>query len=119
MDENRDILSKGLMVVEDGFDLHQHSKDIGTHEFVKSSFEAVLTLHEQVVGSKNETIESVREENAFLKEALKSLQEIYEEDRVTIERLMNELDKSKEELEFIKRKYKLMWNQVVENFDKK
>ncbi len=118
MDENRDIVSEEVMVIEDRFDV-QHSKDIGTQEFVKNSFEAVLNLHDQVVDSKNETIESIKEENAFLKEALKSLQEIYEEDRLTIERLMNELDNSKDEIEFIKRKYKLMWNQVVENFDKK
>ncbi len=118
MDENRDILSKRVMIINDNFDIQQH-REIDTHEFVKNSFEAVLSLHEQVVDSKNQTIESVQEENAFLKEALKSLQDIYEEDRVTIDRLLNELEESKEEIEFIKRKYKLMWNQVVENFDKK
>ena len=52
----------------------------------------------------------------FLKEALSSLQDLYEEDRKTIETLTTQLKLSQQEVEFMKRKYKLMWGKVVENY---
>ena len=52
----------------------------------------------------------------FLKEALSSLQELYEEDRKTIATLTEQLKLSQQEVEFLRRKYKLMWGKVVENY---
>lgn len=46
------------------------------------------------------------------------MQEIYDEDRKTIDALTKQLEAAQEELEFTKRKYKLMWGQVVENHAK-
>ena len=45
------------------------------------------------------------------------MQELYDEDRKTVETLTKQLKISQEEVEFLKRKYKLMWNQAVENFN--
>ncbi|MDD3466294.1 MAG: DUF3972 domain-containing protein, partial [Campylobacterales bacterium] len=60
----------------------------------------------------------LREENKFLKEGLISMQDIYEDDKKTMETLRSQIDLLQEELEFTKRKYKLMWGQVVENHTK-
>jgi len=82
--------------------------------FVEKTIGTILNLHEKVLDSKDETLEVLKDENAFLKEALYSMQELYEEDRKTIETLTTELKKANEEIEFLKRKYKLMWNRAVE-----
>ena len=73
----------------------------------------LLTLHEKVLMSKDETIEALKEENQFLKESIYALQESYEEQKKTIERLQRQLEITQEELEFCRRKYKLMWGQVL------
>ncbi len=91
---------------------------VATGEFVKNSFEAVLHLHEQVVEAKEATLEQLREENAFLKDSVRSIQEVYSEDRETIEILTKQIKSLQEELDFTKRKYKLMWNKAVENYKK-
>jgi len=88
------------MVVEQGF----VEKTIGT----------IINLHEKVLDAKDETLESLRSENEFLKDALSSLQELYEEDRKTIEGLQQQLKIALDEVEFLKRKYKLMWNKTIE-----
>ncbi len=93
-------------------------KNVATSEFVKSSFEAVLTLHEQVVDAKEQTLTQLKDENIFLKESLRSIQDIYTEDRETIEILTKQIKSLQDELEFTKRKYKLMWNKAVENYKK-
>ena len=85
-------------------------------QFVEKTIGTILNLHEKVLDAKDETIESIKNENMFLKEALASLQELYEEDRRTIEILTSQLKFSQEEVEFMKRKYKLMWGKVVENY---
>ncbi len=46
------------------------------------------------------------------------MQELYDEDRKIVETLTKQLEHSQDELEFTKRKYKLMWNKVVENYKK-
>ncbi|MFZ5374835.1 MAG: DUF3972 domain-containing protein, partial [Campylobacterota bacterium] len=66
--------------------------------------------------AKEETIESIKNENEFLKEALASLQELYEEDRKTIETLTEQLRLSQQEVEFMRRKYKLMWGKVIDEY---
>jgi len=87
-----------------------------TESFVKQSFEAVLRLHEEILWAKEERLLSLREENAFLKESLYAVQNVYDEDKTTIKLLSEQLKQTQEELEFVKKKYKMMWNQAVENY---
>ncbi len=87
-------------------------------QFVEKTIGTIINLHEKVLVAKDETIESVKSENMFLKEALSSLQELYEEDRNTIETFTEQLRLSQEEVEFLRRKYKLMWGKVVEEYSK-
>ena len=89
---------------------------IVSSQFVEKTIGTIMNLHEKVLDAKDETIQSVKNENLFLKEALASLQELYEEDRKTIEALTTQLKISQEEVEFMRRKYKLMWGKVVENY---
>ncbi len=96
----------------------QTDTNVATSEFVKSSFQAVLHLHEQVVTAKEATLEQLKSENEFLKESIKSIQDVHTEDRQTVETLTNQIKMLQEELEFTKRKYKLMWNKAVENYKK-
>jgi len=79
----------------------------------------LLTLHEKVLMSKDETIDALKEENKFLKESIYSLQEAYEEQKKTIERLQRQLEICQDELEFCRRKYKLMWGQVLKREEEK
>lgn len=85
-------------------------------QFVEKTIGTIINLHEKVLGAKDETIESVKNENLFLKEALSSLQELYEEDRKTIDTLTEQLRLSQKEVEFMRRKYKLMWGKVIEEY---
>ncbi len=86
--------------------------------FVEKTIGTILGLHEKVMDAKDETLDTLRSENRFLKEALFSMQELYDEDRKIVETLTKQLEYTQEELEFTKRKYKLMWNKVVENYKK-
>lgn len=81
--------------------------------FVEKTIATILGLHDKVVGAKDEAISAYKGENSFLKEALISMQEIYEDDKKMIEVLREQLQKNSEELEFVKRKYKLMWGKVT------
>ncbi len=85
-------------------------------EFVEKTIGTILDLHKEVLDSKDETVEALKEENSFLKEALLSLQTLYDEDRKTVEGLQTQLKDTQKELEFCRRKYKMMWNKVVENY---
>ncbi|RDU67159.1 DUF3972 domain-containing protein [Helicobacter didelphidarum] len=80
--------------------------------FVEKTIATILGLHDKVISSKDETISAFKSENSFLKEALVSMQEIYDDDKKTIELLRQQLQKTQEEVEFVKRKYKLMWGRV-------
>lgn len=94
-----------------------HSGNVAlSSEFVEKTVGAILNLHEKVLDAKEETLDALKSENRFLKEALFSMQELYDEDRKTIETLTGQLEYLKEELEFTKRKYKLMWNKAVEGY---
>ena len=44
------------------------------------------------------------------------MQELYDEDRKIIETLRAQLQFVQDELEFTKRKYKMMWNKAVESY---
>jgi len=82
--------------------------------FVEKTIGTIINLHEKVLSAKEETIESIKNENMFLKEALDSLQELYDEDRRTIAVLTEQLKLSAQEVEFMRRKYKLMWGKVID-----
>jgi len=83
-------------------------------EFVEKTIGTIINLHEKVLDAKDETLDAVRVENEFLREALHSLQELYDEDRKTIHTLQEQLKLSQQEVEFMRRKYKLMWNKAIE-----
>ncbi|MEA1892172.1 MAG: DUF3972 domain-containing protein [Campylobacterota bacterium] len=83
-------------------------------EFVEKTIGTIINLHEKVLDSKDETIEAIKVENEFLREALGSLQELYDEDRKTIHTLQEQLKLSQQEVEFMRRKYKLMWNKAID-----
>jgi len=87
-------------------------------DFIEKTIGTVLNLHEKVLDAKDETLDALKSENRFLKEALFSMQELYDEDRKVIDTLTEQLKHTQEELEFTKRKYKLMWNKAVENYKK-
>jgi hypothetical protein len=80
---------------------------------LEKTISTILTLHEKVLEAKDETITTMKGENDFLKSTVISVQEIYDEDRKTIETLQKQLKIAQEELEFCRRKYKLMWGKVI------
>lgn len=80
--------------------------------FVERTIHTIMGLHEKVIGAKDETISAFKSENSFLKEALISMQEVYDDDKKTIDVMREELKSAREELEFMKRKYRLMWGKV-------
>lgn len=100
--------------------MEAHSTDVANSDdkFAKDAIGTILNMHEKVVDAKDETVETLKSENRFLKESLFSLQELYDEDRKTIEALQRQLKISQDEVEFLKRKYKLMWNRAVDNYKK-
>jgi len=83
------------------------------HSIAERTIGMLLTLHEKVLMSKDETIQALKEENQFLKESIYAIQEDYENQKKTIERLQKQLEICQEELEFCRRKYKLMWGRVL------
>ena len=87
-------------------------------DFVEKTIGTILNLHEKVLDAKDETLDALKSENRFLKEALFSMQELYDDDRKVIDTLTGQLKHTQEELEFTRRKYKLMWNKAVENYKK-
>ena len=87
-------------------------------DFVEKTIGTILNLHEKVLDAKDETLDALKSENRFLKEALFSMQELYDDDRKVIDTLTAQLKHTQEELEFTRRKYKLMWNKAVENYKK-
>jgi len=90
------------------------SEMVVEQQFVEKTIGTIINLHEKVLDAKDETLEALKTENEFLKEALSSLQELYDEDRKTIEALQQQLKLALDEVEFLKRKYKLMWNKTIE-----
>jgi len=87
-------------------------------EFIEKTIGTIINLHEKVLDAKDETLVSVKAENEFLREALNSLQELYDEDRKTIATLTEQLKLSQQEVEFMRRKYKLMWNKAIDEHTK-
>lgn len=92
---------------------------VNSNDIAKKTLATFLNMHEKVLMSKDETIESLKDENRFLKESIYSLQEIYEEAKITIERLQKQLEITQDELEFCRKKYKLMWGRVLKKESEK
>ena len=92
------------------------SISLAGESFVEKTIGTILNLHEKVLDAKDETLETLKNENKFLKDVLYSMQEIYDEDRKTIDILNEQLGRAQDEVEFLKRKYKLIWNKAVDNF---
>ncbi len=88
-------------------------------DFIEKTISTILNLHEKVIASKDETVSVLKEENMFLKEALISVQEILEDERSNVRVLTEQLDNCQEELKFVKKKYKLMWGKVIEDYKPK
>lgn len=88
-------------------------------QFAEKAIGTILNMHEKVLDAKEETLDTLKNENRFLKEALFSMQELYDEDRKTVETLTSQLKHSQNEVEFLKRKYKLMWNKAIDNYTEK
>jgi len=109
------------IVIENGFNSKDQNETrnenhlVGT-QFVEKTIGTIMNLHEKVIDSKDETISVLKDENAFMKEALYSMQELYDEDRKTIETLTEQLKLCQEEAIFMKRKYKMMWGKVIEGY---
>lgn len=80
--------------------------------FVEKTINTILGLHDKVISAKDETIGAFKNENTFLKDALISMQEVYDDDKKTIDTMRVELQKAREEIDFMKRKYRLMWGRV-------
>ena len=93
---------------------HNTSDMVVQPQFVEKTIGTIINLHEKVLDAKDETIQSVKVENEFLREALASLQELYDEDRKTIHTLQEQLKLSQQDVEFMRRKYKLMWNKAID-----
>lgn len=100
-------------------DVVEFDEEFKKGAFVEKTIGTILHLHQKVLEAKDETIRSLKDENRFLKEALLGMQEVYDEDKKTISALSEQLRISQEELEFVKRKYKLMWGRVIEDTSKK
>jgi len=110
------LKNKELEVVSK--EMAEDGKKVATSDFVKNSFEAVLHLHTEVIKSKESELIQMKEENDFLKELVLSIQDINSGDRKTIDILTKQIKELQDEVEFTKRKYKLMWNKAVENYKK-
>jgi len=80
---------------------------------LEKTISTILNLHERVLEAKDETISTLQGENKFLKDTVISVQEIYDEDRKTIETLQNQIKLLQEELEYCRKKYKLMWKKAI------
>jgi len=84
---------------------------------LEKTISTILNLHERVLEAKDETIKTMQGENDFLKSTVLSVQEIYDEDRKTINTLQQQIKLLQEELEYCRRKYKLMWGKVIKKED--
>jgi len=80
---------------------------------LEKTISTLLNLHEKVLEAKDETINTLQGENGFLKESIISVQEIYDEDKQTIKSLQRQIQILQEELEYCRKKYKLMWKKAI------
>ena len=81
-------------------------------KFIERTIGTIVKLYEKLLRSKNDNIQILKDENDTLKEGLIAMQELYEEDRQTIENLNTQIKDAKEECNFIKKKYQVMWEET-------
>ncbi len=106
-------LANAIVPVEELKLINQHE------DIAQRTIGMLLTLHEKVLMSKDETIEALKDENNFLKSSIYSIQEAYDDSQETIRKLQKQLEICQEELSFCKRKYKLMWGKVLKKEEEK
>jgi len=119
MEAKWDDLEINDSLLEDSSAPDIQDQPIAMADFVKQSFQTVLNLHEEVISAHALIVKEIQEENSFLKDNLLAVQKAYAEDRELLEILKKEILDLQEELEFTRRKYKMMWNQAIENYSKK
>ena len=56
----------------------QNNSILAGASFIEKTIGTILNLHEKVLDAKDETLEALKSENKFLKEALYSMQELYD-----------------------------------------
>lgn len=87
----------------------------GEGQMFQESIQKILEIHSKLTVAKDEVISAYKSENEFLKNTIASMQETYKQEKQLIEFLTQELEKNREEIESIKRKYRLMWDKVSKN----
>lgn len=84
-------------------------------QMFQESIQKILEIHSKLTIAKDEVICAYKNENEFLKATIASMQETYKQEKQLIEFLRQELEKNREEIESIKKKYRLMWDKVSKN----
>jgi cupin superfamily acireductone dioxygenase involved in methionine salvage len=79
---------------------------------------SVVQLQKDIIEAKDSLIKNLQEENVFLKSLLISIQEENSTDREVMRILQSQIKHLQNEIDFTKRKYKLMWNKAIENYKK-
>ncbi|RDU70346.1 DUF3972 domain-containing protein [Helicobacter brantae] len=87
----------------------------GEEQMFQESIQKILEIHSKLTIAKDEVISAYKSENEFLKNTIASMQETYKQEKQLIEFLRQELEKNREEIEAMKRKYRLMWDKVSKN----
>lgn len=87
----------------------------GEGQMFQESIQKILEIHSKLTIAKDEVISAYKSENEFLKNTIASMQETYKQEKQLIEFLRQELEKNREEIEAMKRKYRLMWDKVSKN----
>ncbi|WP_104697995.1 MULTISPECIES: DUF3972 domain-containing protein [unclassified Helicobacter] len=80
--------------------------------FLERSIQAITFFYEALLKNKIEGSSDTLGENQLLKNTLVSLQEECQSYQNKIQELQKELFQKNEEIEFLNRKYKLMWGKV-------
>lgn len=97
--------------------LNAKLEDFGKKEpavMMQEVLQKVLDIHSKFALAKDEVIASYKSENEFLKSTILSMQEAYMQDQKMLSFLREEAQRSKEELEKMRKKYKLMWDKIKE-----
>ncbi|RAX58574.1 hypothetical protein CCZ01_01970 [Helicobacter monodelphidis] len=105
--------STNAIIKKEDVDVPVLSQETNAHiAFAEKTIGTILNLHEKVLEAKDDSIASLKDENKFLKDALYSMQELYDDDQKGAQFLREQLARSQEELETLKRKYRLMWGRA-------
>jgi len=73
---------------------------------------------QKILDVKDALIETLKVKTSFLGEVVMSLEELCDEGTNTIHTLEEQLKSSQQEVEFMRRKYKLMWDKTIEEYTK-